>query len=138
MLYQNWPKRKTKITPKRKSNQESLHFLLTPTFNSQKKFHNFILIWEDGKPVKVNTSYQKFSQGARHGTLVLQLKSRAARCLLPLSSQQTQTPASNLHPGSHLSPPASPWLSERSSLPVTSHFPPKKREMSIKTHPSFL
>ena len=68
---------------------------------------NFILIWADGKSVKVITAYQKQAHKVQDtASLALQLvKSTAARWLLALCAQGTWRSASSHHSDNCLSPP---------------------------------
>lgn len=68
---------------------------------------NFILIWVDGKSLKVINEYQNKPHKVRDmASLALQLiKSMAARRLLALCAQGTRRSASGHHSDNHLSPP---------------------------------
>lgn len=135
MLYENWQKRKTKITPKGKTN--------TKTFASFWLLHspvegNFILIWVDGKSAKVITAFRRSLTRCetRHPLLYSSLKARQRDgCLLfvpreygDLQAVTTPTTASPRHLPSAL------WevLSTGEKLHSA-----KKVKMPTKTHSCF-
>lgn len=87
---------------------------------------NFILIWVDGKSVKVISAYQRLHEMGDTASLALQLiKSSAVRWLLALCAGNTEI--CERSPLWQLPLPATcPRHFKRSPAPAKSHIPPEK------------